>query len=50
MLLALQGAHVADVAPGRVAVVLQDLVFMLGAFSFLEIAQRGEQGVSCEHG
>lgn len=49
VLLALQGAHVADVAPGRVAVVPQDLVLMLGAFPLLEVTQRYDQGVSCEH-
>lgn len=49
MPLALQGAHVADVASGCAAVVPQHLVLVLWAFPLQEVAQRLHQGVSREH-
>ncbi len=49
MLLALQGAHVADVASGRVAVVPQHLVLVLRALPLREVTQGPHQGVPREH-
>lgn len=49
LLLALQGAHVADVASGCVAVVPQHRVLVLWAFPLAEVTQRLDQGVSREH-
>lgn len=49
LLLALQGAHGADVAPGRPAVVLQHLVIMIWAFPVREVRQRLDQRVPAEH-
>ena len=49
LLLALQGAHVAHVAPGHLAVEAQHLIVVLGALPVLEVMQRLDQGVSGEH-
>lgn len=49
LLLALQGAQGADVAPGRPAVVPQHLVIMIWAFPVREVPQRIDQGVPGEH-
>lgn len=48
-ILALQGAHVADVASGCIAVVPQHRVLVLWAFPLREVTQRLDQGVSREH-
>lgn len=46
VLLALQGAHVADVSSGCSAVVPQHLVVVLPASPILEVTQGFDQGVS----
>lgn len=48
LLLLLQGAHVAEVAAGGVAVIPQHLVAVLRALPVLEVTQRLDQGVSSE--
>lgn len=49
LLPALHGAHGAEVAPRRVAVVLQHLVLVLRTFPLLEVGHGVHQGVSSEH-
>lgn len=48
VLLALRGAHNAQVAPGRFAVVAQNLVAVLGTFPLAEVGDRIDQRVSPE--